>query len=50
MDEDIYTQSLAWALAVQEEEEKEMRRQQMQEETSNETVNLDYSFLEMEEL
>lgn len=49
MDEEIYTQSLAWALAVQEEEEKEMRRQEMQSNTSNETVTLDYSFLEREE-
>ena len=49
MDEDIYTQSLAWALAVQEEEEKEMRQQQMRDNTSNETVTLDYTFLESED-
>ena len=49
MEEDIYTQSLAWALAVQEEEEKEARRQQMQDETSNETVSVDYTFLETED-
>jgi len=49
MEEDIYTQSLAWALAVREEEEKEMRRQEMQSNTSNETVSLDYTFLESED-
>jgi len=49
MEEDVFTQSLAWALAVQEEEEKEMRRQQMRDNTSNETVTLDYTFLESED-
>jgi len=49
MEEDVFTQSLAWALAVQEEEEKEMRRQQMRDSTSNETVTLDYTFLESED-
>jgi hypothetical protein len=49
MEEDIYTQSLVWALAVREEEEKETRRQQMRENTSNETVSLDYTFLESED-
>ena len=49
MENEIFTQSLAWALAVQEEEEKDMRRQQMQDNTSNETVTLDYTFLEGED-
>jgi len=49
MEDEIFTQSLAWALAVQEEEEKDMRRQQMQDNTSNETVTLDYTFLEGED-
>lgn len=49
MEDEIFTQSLAWALAIQEEEEKETRRQQMRENTSNETVSLDYTFLESED-
>tara|TARA_B100001245_G_scaffold230246_1_gene209495 strand:- start:1307 stop:1585 length:279 start_codon:yes stop_codon:yes gene_type:complete len=49
MEDDVFTQSIAWALAVQEEEEKELRRQQMQDETSNETVSVDYTFLETED-
>ena len=49
MEDEIFTQSLAWALAIQEEEEKETRRQQMQDNTSNETVSLDYTFLESED-
>ena len=49
MEKEIFTQSLAWALAVNDEEEKERKRQNMQDSTGNETVTLDYSFLDREE-
>ena len=45
---DIFKQSLIWALAV-EEEQKKAAEKQKQSSTSNETVDFDYSFLEMED-
>tara|TARA_R100000152_G_C6745125_1_gene168775 strand:+ start:362 stop:640 length:279 start_codon:yes stop_codon:yes gene_type:complete len=46
---DIFKQSLVWALAVEDERNKEAERRQKQSSTSNETVDFDYSFLEMED-
>ncbi len=46
MSEPIFRQSLAWALAINEEERKEERKQNTE---SNDTVEFDYTFLEMEE-
>lgn len=50
MDKEIFTQSLAWALAINDEEDKERKRQHMQDSTGNETVTLDYSFLDGEDI
>lgn len=50
MDKEIFTQSLAWALAINDEEDKERRRGNMQDSTGNETVTLDYSFLDREDI
>lgn len=50
MSEEIFTQSLVWALAVEEEQEKEVARQKFAESTdSNEIITFDYSFLEQED-
>jgi hypothetical protein len=44
MERDVFKQSLVWAMAVDDEQGKEM-----QERTGNETITLDYSFLQMED-
>jgi len=50
MSEEIFTQSLVWALAVEEEQGKEYERQRFIEKSgSNEIVTFDYSFLEQED-
>jgi len=50
MDEDVFKQSLVWAMAVEEEQEKEAERQRFIENTdSNEIITFDYSFLEEED-
>jgi len=49
MGEEIFKQSLIWALAIQEEEKKEQKKQQMENSTSNETVTFDYDFLHEED-
>ena len=49
MGEEIFKQSLIWALAIQEEEKKEQKKQQMENSTSNETVTFDYDFLHQED-
>tara|TARA_R110002051_G_C8585925_1_gene478046 strand:+ start:497 stop:778 length:282 start_codon:yes stop_codon:yes gene_type:complete len=50
MSEEIFTKSLVWAMAVEEEQEKAAKRQEFVENTdSSEIVNLDYSFLEEED-
>lgn len=50
MPEDIFKQSLIWAMAINEKQEKEQRRQEMMNKSgSGETVEFDYSFLESED-
>ena len=50
MPEEIFKQSLIWAMAINEKEEKEQRRQEMLSNSeSGETVEFDYSFLESED-
>ena len=46
MSEEIFRQSLSWALAINEQERQEQKKQTME---SDYTVEFDYSFLEMEE-
>ena len=46
---DIFKQSLTWALAVEAEQKKAAEKRERQSSTSNETVDFDYSFLDMEE-
>ena len=46
MSEEIFRQSLSWALAINEQERQEQKKQTME---SDDTVEFDYSFLEMEE-
>tara|TARA_R100000388_G_scaffold66915_1_gene48452 strand:+ start:63 stop:344 length:282 start_codon:yes stop_codon:yes gene_type:complete len=45
----VFQQSLVWAMAVESEQGKERQRVNMQEKTGNETITLDYSFLQMED-
>lgn len=42
----IFKQSLSWALAIDEEERRERKKQTTE---SDDTVEFDYTFLEMEE-
>ena len=50
MPEEIFKQSLIWAMAINEKEQKEQRRQEMLSNSeSGETVEFDYSFLESED-
>lgn len=50
MDEEVFRQSLVWAMAVEEEQEKEAERQRFIENTdSSEIITFDYSFLEQED-
>ena len=49
MERDVFKQSLVWAMAVDDEQGKERKRVNMQERTGNETITLDYSFLQMED-
>ena len=50
MPQDLFRQSLVWALAVNEEEEKERKKSERNSRSgSGETVDLDYSFLDDEE-
>jgi hypothetical protein len=46
MSEEIFRQSLSWALAINEQEKQEQKKQKME---SSDTVEFDYTFLEMEE-
>jgi len=43
-----FRQSLSWAIAMQDRENKQRAKQKMQNETGNETITLDYSFLDSE--
>ena len=45
----MFRQSLSWALAMQDNENKEAARANMQSQTGNETITLDYGFLDMED-
>ena len=49
MERGVFKQSLVWAMAVDDEQGKERKRLNMQERTGNETITLDYSFLQMED-
>ena len=50
MPPDIFKQSLIWALAIEEEEAEDRNREQQKAKSNgNETVNLDYSFLDRED-
>ena len=49
MGEDVFKQSLIWALAIEDEERKAQKRQEMENSTSNETVTFDYDFLHQED-
>jgi len=46
----MFRQSLSWALAMQDNENKEAARANMQSQTGNETITLDYGFLDMEDI
>tara|TARA_R100001079_G_C4382687_1_gene123827 strand:- start:285 stop:494 length:210 start_codon:yes stop_codon:yes gene_type:complete len=45
----VFQQSLTWALAMQDRDNKERARQALESKTGNETITLDYSFLDSEE-
>lgn len=49
MGQEIFRQSLVWALAIEDQEKKERKRQEMESSTSNETVTFDYDFLNQED-
>ena len=49
MTPEVFTQSYIWALAVSEEKNKELERANKETTTGNETVKVDYSFLELED-
>tara|TARA_R100000005_G_C4994845_1_gene201784 strand:+ start:1280 stop:1567 length:288 start_codon:yes stop_codon:yes gene_type:complete len=51
MSEEVFKQSLVWALAVEEEQQKEQEKQDMVNRTgSSEIITFDYSFLDREDL
>ena len=50
MNDEIFRQSLVWAMAIEEEEQKAMEKTRVSSESgSNEVISLDYSFLNFEE-
>lgn len=49
MSPEIFNQSLSWALAIDSRNRKEQERASAQSNSGNETVTLDYSFLESED-
>lgn len=49
MSPEIFNQSLSWALAIDSKNRKEQERASAQSNSGNETVTLDYSFLESED-
>jgi hypothetical protein len=49
MDIKTFQQSLSWALAVDDEQEKESERARVSSQNDNETISLDYGFLNEEE-
>ena len=46
---ETFRQSLNWAVVMEEKDKAERDKQTMQNKTSNETITLDYSFLDSEE-
>lgn len=49
MSPEIFNQSLSWALAIDSKNKKEQERASAQSNSGNETVTLDYTFLELED-
>ncbi len=49
MSDELFTQSLAWAMAVEEEQKKDAEVQRTKASTSQEVVSLDYDFLNAED-
>jgi len=50
MEESMFKQSLAWAMAVEQEREEEEKKERLRNNSeSNDTVDFDYTFLEMED-
>jgi hypothetical protein len=49
MDDSLFSQSLSWALAIQEEEARANARQRMEADTGQEAISMDYDFLQMED-
>tara|TARA_Y100000361_G_C10952096_1_gene234324 strand:- start:71 stop:349 length:279 start_codon:yes stop_codon:yes gene_type:complete len=49
MSDELFTQSLAWAMAVEEEQKKDAELQRTKASTSQEVVSLDYDFLNAED-
>ena len=49
MSDELFTQSLAWAMAVEEEQKKDAKLQRTKASTSQEVVSLDYDFLNAED-
>ena len=49
MSDELFTQSLAWAMAVEEEQKKDAELQRTKASTSQEGVSLDYDFLNAED-
>ena len=49
MSPEIFNQSLSWALAIDSKNRKEQERASAQSNSGNETVTLDYTFLELED-
>jgi len=45
---EIFYQSLNWAIVMEEREQKERDKENLSNATSNETITLDYSFLNSE--
>ena len=46
---DIFYQSLNWAIVMEEREQQERSKERLGNDTSNETITLDYSFLNSED-
>ena len=49
MTPEVFTQSYVWAVAIDEQKTKEQEKANKETTTGNETVKVDYSFLELED-
>ncbi len=49
MTPEVFTQSYVWAVAIDEQKTKEQEKANKESTTGNETVKVDYSFLELED-